>query len=406
LLRQHEFLNIGLNGKVHCSLTGHDIPARVDAIQQHLGSKKLKKHKEWYSTDFSKYLPYITAHKSDPKLLFCHLTKMELNRIPSQVEAHVNGKRYKNRLREREEAKASRGERDGSKDKEVDFWMPNSLEDDLEHLEEEDSSDEEEDPMSEEEEEEEEEDEDGDEELGAEPTENVSLKVSSMKGVGKDKDKGKVGRGETKSIQNDGNSSHVEVQSRGKGDAKSAGKRTGREKGKRVGMSGGVGGGGGGVDKVSSSVSLPNGGAAKLPAVSGGGAPQADVFEGANASKETEKWKVIKKAKLTQKKSKGEHNGNGISAETQGSISAAAGETGPSPGRGVTGRGGEGGRKKGKQFSKDKGGRSNGVQSKREARGDEGECRTLEGNGKGVTAPKAPARETKDGSFKSKAETS
>lgn len=47
LLKQFDFLSIGLGGKVYCSLTKRDIPCRVDAIQQHLSSKKLKKQREW-----------------------------------------------------------------------------------------------------------------------------------------------------------------------------------------------------------------------------------------------------------------------------------------------------------------------------------------------------------------------
>lgn len=47
LLKQFDFLSIGLGGKIRCALTGRDLPLRVDAIQQHVNSKKLKKEKEW-----------------------------------------------------------------------------------------------------------------------------------------------------------------------------------------------------------------------------------------------------------------------------------------------------------------------------------------------------------------------
>ena len=45
----------------------------------------------------------------DPKLLFCHLTKTPLNKIPEEIETHVSGKRFKLRLKKREEA-AAKGE--------------------------------------------------------------------------------------------------------------------------------------------------------------------------------------------------------------------------------------------------------------------------------------------------------
>lgn len=48
LVKQFDFLSIGLGGKIHCALTNRDLPLRVDAVQQHLNSKKLKKEREWW----------------------------------------------------------------------------------------------------------------------------------------------------------------------------------------------------------------------------------------------------------------------------------------------------------------------------------------------------------------------
>lgn len=48
-----------------------------------------------YKADYTKYEPYIVPLKSNPKQLYCTLTETELNRIPSEVEAHVNGRRFK-----------------------------------------------------------------------------------------------------------------------------------------------------------------------------------------------------------------------------------------------------------------------------------------------------------------------
>ena len=63
LLEPHDFLALNEFGKVHCSLTNLDIPAKIDALQSHLQSKKLKKQRDWYSFDFSQYEPHITAHR-------------------------------------------------------------------------------------------------------------------------------------------------------------------------------------------------------------------------------------------------------------------------------------------------------------------------------------------------------
>lgn len=47
MLKEFDFLSIGLKGKIHCALTNRDLPLNIVAIQQHLNSKKLKKEREW-----------------------------------------------------------------------------------------------------------------------------------------------------------------------------------------------------------------------------------------------------------------------------------------------------------------------------------------------------------------------
>ncbi|CAM9970540.1 unnamed protein product, partial [Hapterophycus canaliculatus] len=136
LVKQHDFLSIGLGGKIHCALTKRDLPLSTIAVQQHLNSKKLKKEREWYNADFTKYEPLIVAHKTNPKLLFCNLTRIELNRIPKEVEAHVNGKRFRNRKAEMEglkqaqrqpmmaESEEEEEEEEEDEEDEAEFWAP------------------------------------------------------------------------------------------------------------------------------------------------------------------------------------------------------------------------------------------------------------------------------------------
>ena len=47
LIKQFDFLGFSVCGKIHCSLTNRDLPLRVDAIKQHVNSKKLRKEREW-----------------------------------------------------------------------------------------------------------------------------------------------------------------------------------------------------------------------------------------------------------------------------------------------------------------------------------------------------------------------
>ena len=85
LLAKHSFLRLNDHGKVHCSITKHDVPANVAAIGAHLASAKFVKASQWYRIDYSKYEPWIIAHKRDPRKLFCRLTGKALNRIPEEV---------------------------------------------------------------------------------------------------------------------------------------------------------------------------------------------------------------------------------------------------------------------------------------------------------------------------------
>lgn len=83
-----------------------------------------------YNADFSKYEPLVVAHKTNPKLLFCTLTRIELNRIPKEVEAHVNGKRYRNRKAEMEGLKQAQrqplredSEEEDEEEDDAEFWV-------------------------------------------------------------------------------------------------------------------------------------------------------------------------------------------------------------------------------------------------------------------------------------------
>lgn len=106
LLAQHPSLSLNDRGKIHCSLTGHDVPARLDALQQFIAGRAYQHARAWYAADFAKYEPYIIAHKKDSKKLFCRLTRKQLNRIPEEVEAHVTGRRYNLRKAEADARKA------------------------------------------------------------------------------------------------------------------------------------------------------------------------------------------------------------------------------------------------------------------------------------------------------------
>lgn len=92
-----DILSLTANNRVKCTVTGHEMPPSLEIVEKYVKSRRKlwQKQKEWYSHDFSVYLPHIVPHKSDPnKKLFCNLTRTILNKIPDEVERHVKGKKY------------------------------------------------------------------------------------------------------------------------------------------------------------------------------------------------------------------------------------------------------------------------------------------------------------------------
>ncbi|CAD7944281.1 unnamed protein product [Amoebophrya sp. A25] len=120
--------------KVQCTLTGQDFPPRLPLLEEYIRSKSYKKKKAAAEAlakkdaskpaakkddvkkeesseakapvvpgvkkidldfDYSIYAPHITQHKKMKNALFCNLTASNLNKIPFEVEKHVNGKRFK-----------------------------------------------------------------------------------------------------------------------------------------------------------------------------------------------------------------------------------------------------------------------------------------------------------------------
>ncbi|GMF38270.1 unnamed protein product [Phytophthora fragariaefolia] len=118
LLSEHKFLEPVESGegdarrvRVKCGLTQHEMLPRADVIEAHLRSKKFIKARDWYCHDYSQYEPYIVPHRRLPKSLYCNVTGTILNRIPSEVEKHVQGKRYK-RMKQHVKIKVTKSDDD------------------------------------------------------------------------------------------------------------------------------------------------------------------------------------------------------------------------------------------------------------------------------------------------------
>lgn len=84
--------------RVRCILTGHEVPCKVPAIIQYLNGKKYKRITKDLekSFNYSDYEPMIvkSVKKGHEKHLFCTLTLRHINKTPSHILRHVQGKKY------------------------------------------------------------------------------------------------------------------------------------------------------------------------------------------------------------------------------------------------------------------------------------------------------------------------
>ena len=92
-------------GKVRCTLTSHEMPAKVNLLREHWSSKKYKNCKERATYDFKQHEPWIVQHLKNPHLLYCTLTKQAISKQPHAVDGHVKAKRYLRLLKAQKEGK-------------------------------------------------------------------------------------------------------------------------------------------------------------------------------------------------------------------------------------------------------------------------------------------------------------
>jgi len=116
-LKAHPDFSLLENGKVRCSTTEHEMPARLDLLEQHLEGKRYRLKKASPADyDFSQHEPHIIPHKRNPALLHCTLTKITMQRLADTVRKHVAGKRFQKAL-----ASVNQAASGASK---ADFWQP------------------------------------------------------------------------------------------------------------------------------------------------------------------------------------------------------------------------------------------------------------------------------------------
>ena len=91
----HSDAEVMENGKVCCTLTGHEMPALLPTVQAYWGGKKYRNTKARSAYDFAQHEPWLVPHTKNPHLLYCTLTKQAVSKEQRAVEGHVSSNRFR-----------------------------------------------------------------------------------------------------------------------------------------------------------------------------------------------------------------------------------------------------------------------------------------------------------------------
>lgn len=82
--------------KVHCSVSGHDVPLRAAALVAHMKTGKYLHALDRQRLDgiIASARPHIVPHRHLKGKLFCTLTGKPLNRRSDEVSRHISAKKY------------------------------------------------------------------------------------------------------------------------------------------------------------------------------------------------------------------------------------------------------------------------------------------------------------------------
>mmetsp|Transcript_9200 Transcript_9200/g.27706 ORF Transcript_9200/g.27706 Transcript_9200/m.27706 type:complete len:277 (-) Transcript_9200:1415-2245(-) len=94
------------NGKVRCTVTGHELVSNIDVLNNYWSGKALQKARrrsKQTEIDLKEFLPFIVTDKTQPeKFVVCTLTSTRLNRDEKEIRNHIQGRKFKHHKREAE----------------------------------------------------------------------------------------------------------------------------------------------------------------------------------------------------------------------------------------------------------------------------------------------------------------
>ena len=94
-LASHSDAEVMENGKIRCTLTGHEVAPQLATVQAYWMGKKYRNAKARREYDYSQHEPYLVPHTKSEHLLYCTLTKQPVSKQQRAVEGHLNGKKFK-----------------------------------------------------------------------------------------------------------------------------------------------------------------------------------------------------------------------------------------------------------------------------------------------------------------------
>ncbi|KAJ8902467.1 hypothetical protein NDN08_006872 [Rhodosorus marinus] len=97
------------DGKVICTLTGHELPMSLEAVNNYWNGKAIRRARSKLDNeglDMTEFGPFFKIDSKRPDThVFCSLTGQALNRRRTEILHHKNGRRYKHFLRQHEAKK-------------------------------------------------------------------------------------------------------------------------------------------------------------------------------------------------------------------------------------------------------------------------------------------------------------
>ena len=76
----HSDAEVMENGKIRCTLTGHEVTPQLATVQAYWTGKKYRNAKARREYDYSQHEPYLVPHTKSEHLLYCTLTKQPVRR--------------------------------------------------------------------------------------------------------------------------------------------------------------------------------------------------------------------------------------------------------------------------------------------------------------------------------------